>query len=99
MNPDWVWDDVVTSGVCYADIATAAALGKGTVFPLTSGPMSPSLLAQLGLGSFPKDDSGEALFEVSDQSPRRLGGNPWTRSPTAPSPCPRPRPRSCWQAL
>ena len=33
---------------------------------LTAGPAGPGLLS--------KDDSGEALFEVSDQSPRRLGG-------------------------
>lgn len=46
----WVRIDVVASGVCYADLATTAARGESTSFPVTPGHEIAGVLAELGEG-------------------------------------------------
>ncbi|MFI6463118.1 alcohol dehydrogenase catalytic domain-containing protein [Streptomyces sp. NPDC050538] len=44
----WVRVSVTASGVCNADIATAAATGPGTVFPVTPGHEVAGVIAEVG---------------------------------------------------
>ncbi|GKQ40690.1 alcohol dehydrogenase catalytic domain-containing protein [Streptomyces sp. A012304] len=44
----WVRVSVVASGVCNADIGTAAATGKGTAFPVTPGHEVAGVIAEIG---------------------------------------------------
>ncbi|OMI35462.1 alcohol dehydrogenase catalytic domain-containing protein [Streptomyces sparsogenes] len=44
----WVRVSVVASGVCNADIGTAAATGEGTVFPVTPGHEVAGVIAEIG---------------------------------------------------
>ena len=46
----WVRVSVAASGVCNADIGTAAATGKGTAFPVTPGHEVAGVLAEIGDG-------------------------------------------------
>ncbi|MGW0819086.1 alcohol dehydrogenase catalytic domain-containing protein [Streptomyces viridiviolaceus] len=50
MPVGWVRVSVVASGVCNADIGTAAATGKGTLFPVTPGHEVAGVVAELGDG-------------------------------------------------
>ncbi|MER6329346.1 alcohol dehydrogenase catalytic domain-containing protein [Streptomyces sp. NPDC001034] len=44
----WVRVSVAASGVCHADIGTAAATGKGTAFPVTPGHEVAGVIAETG---------------------------------------------------